>query len=240
MAMLKVSVVVPAFNEEARLAKCFESIKAQTFKPYEIILGDGSSTDRTRQIAKDYAVKIVVQKERSAAIQRQGAANVAKGDIIAFTDADSIADRDWLKKTVEEFEKGPQTVGVYGPVHLFDGSWLDRIVSKYFFSTYLWLSGLIDWPSMAGMNMAVRADDFRKIGGFDTSLATAEDLDLSRRLKKYGKIRFSGGIVYTSARRIKKWGYLKFFWYHFTNLVAFHTTGKPHGTYENVKYENIR
>ncbi len=238
--MLKVSVVVPALNEEENIEQCLRSIKNQTLKPYEIILGDGGSIDRTRQIAKRYVDRVAISKLRGSSVQRHAAAKIAKGKIIAFIDSDSFADKNWLKKTAEEFEKSSEVVGVYGPVHLFDGNVLDKFVSKYIFSPYLWLTGLLGWSSMAGMNMAVRADAYKKVGGFNTELVTAEDLDLSKRLKKYGKIKFSGGIVYTSARRIKKWGYIKFFWYHFTNLFAFHTTGKPHATYENVRYENIR
>jgi len=231
---IRVSVVVPAFNEEARIERCLESIKAQTLKPYEIILGDGSSTDKTRQIAKKYVTKITIQKKRSASTQRQGAAAAAKGSIIAFIDSDTVADRNWLKKTVEKFESDPAVVGVYGSVQFFDGSWFDKLMANIF-NIYIGISGAVGFPAPAGMNMAARADAFKRIGGFNTSLNTAEDLDLFKRLKRTGRIKFSNAIVYTSARRIKRWGYPKFIFYHLSNLVHFRLRNGAHAHFENIR-----
>lgn len=103
------------------------------------------------------------------------------------------------------------------------------------FNPYIKMTNMLGKPSVAGMNMAVNRDAFKKIGGFNLKLKTAEDIDLFKRLGKVGKISYSDATVRTSARRIKKWGYGKFFLYHFTNLLTYHTTGKSNEDYEDIR-----
>jgi glycosyltransferase involved in cell wall biosynthesis len=232
--MVRISVVIPALNEEKNIAKCLRSIREQDFEDFEIILADGYSRDRTVQIARKYCDKIIRDRARSAAAERQAGARIARGDIIAFMDADSFASPDWLARINEAFSRG-DTAGAYGKVLLHDGSSLDRWACKHLFNGYLWFASVVGRPAASGMNMAVRRSAFRKAGGFNTKLVTGEDVDLFHRLKHYGKIRFCNAEVYTSARRIQKWGYLKFFAFHLTNLLSYNISGKTHAEYEIVR-----
>jgi len=165
---------------------------------------------------------------------RQKGASIAKGDIIAFIDADSIADPRWLEQIAKSFTN-KNVSGTYGPVLLFDSNSMDRFMSKYVFNQYVKLTHALGKPSPAGMNMAVRKSSFMKIKGFDVSLKTAEDIDLFKRLAKVGWIAFCPAVVFTSARRLKKWGYLKFFVFHTKNLLSFHSKGKSSAEYEDVR-----
>ena len=228
----KVTVVVPTLNEEKYIESCLLSIKKQSYKPHEIIVCDGNSEDRTRQIAKKYATKVIIEKRRSAAAERQKAANMAKGEIIAFIDSDTIAEKNWLKKIVEGFNPG--VVAVYGRVLMRDGSRIDNMLAKLF-TPYIRFTDLIGRPAVAGMNMAVRKDAFQKTKGFNLKLKTAEDIDLFNRIKTQGKIRYVDAITYTSARRLKRWGYKKFFFFHATNLIKYTLTGKSQQEYEDVR-----
>ncbi len=228
----KVTVVVPTLNEEKYVESCLLSVQKQSYKPYEIIVCDGNSEDRTRQIAKKYATKVIIEKKRSAAAERQKAANMAKGDIIAFIDSDTIAERDWLKKMVEQFKPG--VVAVYGRVLMRDGSKIDNVLASLF-TPYIRFTDLIGKPAVAGMNMAVRKDAFKKINGFNLALKTAEDIDLFNRIKKYGKTRYADAVTYTSARRLKHWGYKKFLFFHAKNLVKYTLTGKSQEEYEDIR-----
>jgi cellulose synthase/poly-beta-1,6-N-acetylglucosamine synthase-like glycosyltransferase len=231
---IRVSVVVPALNEEKYIESCLKSLKEQSVKPYEIIVCDGNSEDKTREIAKRYADNVLREKKRSAAAERQKGANYAKGEIIAFIDSDTVAEKDWIKKIKETFEKHPNVVGVYGRVLLRDGSRIDRILSKLF-TPYTKFTEIIGKPAVAGMNMAVRKDAFRRIGGFNLKLKTAEDIDLFHRLKKVGKIKYVDAVTYTSARRLKHWGYKKFFFFHASNLLKYTLTGKSHEEYDETR-----
>jgi glycosyltransferase involved in cell wall biosynthesis len=230
----RVSVVIPALNEEKHIEACLLSVRTQTLKPLEIIVCDGNSEDRTREIARKHADKVVIEKKRTAAAERQKGAMLAKGDIIAFIDSDSIADPKWLEQTAKAFSDR-RVSAAYGPVLIFDGSSVDRFMSRYVFNQYIRLSHALGKPSPAGINMAVRRSAFLKVKGFDISLKTMEDIELFKRLAAIGKIAFCPGAVFTSARRLKKWGYLKFFAFHTRNLLSFHSKGKSSADYEDVR-----
>ncbi|VVB77242.1 Glycosyltransferase AglE [uncultured archaeon] len=229
----RISVVIPALNEERHIEACLLSVRAQTLKPLEIIVCDGNSEDRTREIARKHADRVVVEKRRSAAAERQKGAMLAKGDFIAFIDSDSIADPRWLERVGKAFKPGVS--GVYGPVLIFDGNAIDRFMSEYVFNQYIRLAHALGKPSPAGINMAVRRSSFLEVKGFDTSMRTMEDIDLFRRLATVGRISLCPGTVFTSARRLKRWGYLKFFVFHTGNLLSFHSRGKSSADYEDVR-----
>jgi len=231
---LKISVVIPALNEEKYIESCLKSLTKQTVQPYEIIVCDGNSEDKTREIAKRYADKVILERKRSAAAERQRGANAAKGEIIAFIDSDTVAEKNWIKKIKEAFEKNHDVVAVYGKVLIRDGSKVDKILAKLF-TPYTKFTELIGKPAVAGMNMAVRKDAFQKIGGFNLNLKTAEDIDLFNRLKKVGRIKYVDAVTYTSARRLKHWGYKKFFFFHASNLIKYTLTGKSHEKYDETR-----
>ena len=198
-------------------------------------MGDGYSEDNTVKIAKKYA-KVVLEKKRSAAWQRQAASKIAKGDVLAITDADADIPSDWVEKIANEFEKDPKLVMVYGPVYFSDTPSLDKTFSKILMGSFLALTSLIGFHNPIGSNMAFRRSAFEKILGFNTSLITCEDLDIARRVKKLGKLKYSKDIfVDVSARRVKKWGYLKYGLFHIINATKFSLFGKSSNDYSPVR-----
>ncbi len=102
---MKISVVIPTYNEEQYLGDCLGALLNGSEKPYEIIVADGYSTDKTRSIARKYGATVVANKRRHAAGGRNAGIKRAKGDIIAFIDADCIPDKDWLKEIHKAFEE---------------------------------------------------------------------------------------------------------------------------------------
>jgi glycosyltransferase involved in cell wall biosynthesis len=110
---LLVSIVVPAFNEEQYIRRCLEALARQYHPHFEIetIVVDGSSTDRTREIAHEYGVRLVVQQHRGIAQARQMGFEAARGEIIASTDAESAPPRDWLMRLVAGLHSTPDVVG---------------------------------------------------------------------------------------------------------------------------------
>ncbi|MFQ5406101.1 MAG: glycosyltransferase [Candidatus Micrarchaeia archaeon] len=231
-----VSVVVPALNEEKYIRNCLESLKKQDYKgEYEIIVSDGLSTDDTALISRKYADKVVFEKSRTIAAGRQKGVSVAKGKIIAFTDADSQVPPDWLSRLVAPFDD-KEVVCTYGSVFLYDGTALDRFIAKYIFLFFMHVMQVFGKPNGAGSNMAFRKTTFKKVGGFNIDLAAGEDLDLLRKLKKHGKIVFaSDAKVFVSSRRMKKWGYLKFLLFHMSNMFKVQFEGKAEKTYEPIR-----
>ncbi len=87
-----------------------------------------------------------------------------------------------------------------------------------------------------GSNLAIRRDVFEKIGGFNTEYITCEDLDLGKRASQHGKLHYHARLKhYVSARRVRKWGYLKYVGFHLYNGVRYHFTGKASRKYEDVR-----
>ncbi len=232
------SVVVGALNEEKYIGRTLETINAQASAPHsiEVLVGDGYSEDDTAKIAKGFGAKVVLEKNRSAAWERQAAANEAKGEIICFTDADALVPKEWVKRIASEFERDPKLVLVYGPVYFSDTPSWQKSVSKIAMGLYLGVLAFFGLHNPIGSNIGVRRAAFSRVKGFNTSLITAEDLDLARRMAKVGKIKYVPGVhLHASARRVKKWGYLKFTWYHILNGFRYHFTGKGSREYEPVR-----
>ena len=214
-----VSVVVPAHNEEIYLLSCLESIGNQDYAgEYEVIVVDNASTDNTAQIARDWGARIVYEGKRSPACARQKGAQVARGKIVAFIDADTQAPTHWLSTIVWRFLCEPETVVISGPYAYNDAGKIARIASYANFISIiidqLFRKAFNKGSAVWGCNFAVRRSALMEVGGFDTSIKFyGEEYELSLRLSKAGK----GGViprlfVLTSARRLKRIGVVNQYW----------------------------
>ena len=230
-----VSVVIPALNEEKNIAACLKSIRVQKYcGRVELIVVDGKSKDRTVALAKKYADKVLVELKPLIAAGRQKGCMAAKGEVLVFSDADVVADENWLSRLVEPFED-EKVACSFGAVYLHDGSALDSFLSKYVFTFFLRASNALGFSSGAGSNMAVRASAFKKLGGF-RMVVTGEDVDLQARLRAVGKLVFvPNAVVSTSARRIRKWGFWRFVFFHARNWIKMNLLHEqPMAEYEKL------
>ncbi len=230
---MKVSVVVPAHNEEAMLEKCLMSLNRQDYDDYEVIIVDNASTDETPAIAEKHGARVLREKRKGVAFARQRGFIKARGDVIASTDADTVASEDWLREVVQALNEG--VVGCYGPVYLLDGSKLDKWMAKYGFTFFLKANHFLGFPNFSGQNFAVRKKAFKEVGGFDLGVRSAEDVNLALRLRKAGKICFNPRMkVYTSARRLKA-GHWKFFKHHTINYFSMLFNGRTERSFEDIR-----
>ncbi len=203
---MKISVVIPAYNEEKTISRCLDSIVNQLEKPDEIIVVDNNSLDKTAKIAEKYPnVKIIKEKRQGIAHARNAGFNKATGDILARCDADSIIPKNWLKQIKKDFESDGQTIAVTPDFHLFDMAIVKNslLPAKIFFT----ISKLIiKMPSLIGPAMAIRKSAWEKVKN-DVCVKDAdvhEDIDLTIHLSKFGKIYLDHQILINmSARRIK-------------------------------------
>ena len=127
---MKISVVVPAYNEEKYIRSCIESLVKQDYEDFEVIVSLNACTDNTdgvvRGIMDEYeaseVVKIVHEDEKGVARARQRGVEVAEGKIIVSADADTVYPGDWLNKLVRHFDDSDVAL-VYGSVWMKGGSW---------------------------------------------------------------------------------------------------------------------
>ncbi|MBI5225755.1 glycosyltransferase [Candidatus Micrarchaeota archaeon] len=229
------SVIVPTYNEEEHLERCLDSLRSQSFAADEIIVADGGSTDGTLDIARAWADSVVIERKRTIAAGRQAGADKASGRWLVFADGDSYYPKDWLLDLLRPFANAGVSC-THGKVLFNDANRLeqfmtDRIAPKLF-KTALQLG----YPSGAGSNLAIRSDIFKKMGGFNTDLVTAEDVDLQRRALQYGRnVYVEDAVAYISARRLRSWGYPKFVGFHVQNWMQYALVRKPMRSYEAVR-----
>ncbi|HET8686595.1 MAG TPA: glycosyltransferase, partial [Methanosarcina sp.] len=118
-----VSVIVGIRNEEKFIEECIESLLNLDYprNSYEIIIVDGMSTDKTRDIVQKYPVKLLLNERKNVAAARNLGVKNAKGELVAFTDGDCKVDPQWLKALIHEMQDAPDEVVCFGgPNLIFD------------------------------------------------------------------------------------------------------------------------
>jgi glycosyltransferase involved in cell wall biosynthesis len=217
---MKISIVVPAFNEEKLLPASLRAMNAAARAFHErawkteLIVCDNNSTDRTAEVAKAAGARVVFEPINQLARARNCGAAAANGDWIVFIDADSQPSPELFADVADAISSGKYIAGG-ATVRLdawFPGMW--------FFVT-LWnvTSRVKKW--CAGSFIFCEAESFRAIGGFSSELFVSEELDLSQRLAALAKVKKKRMIILrrhpllTSARKVQLYGHgahLRFLW----------------------------
>jgi glycosyltransferase involved in cell wall biosynthesis len=235
--MPKISVVIPAINEEKRIEKTLKGVMAQTFRDFEIIVVDGKSTDSTAKIAKKYA-KVVFERRKGLSLGRNLGAKHARGSILVFIDADTVPSKNLLEEVEKVLGRKDAKFSAAGwPIYPIEKMNYSVRLGYYIASVLLVkVSILISKPTLMGTSFAARKDAFDRAGGFDGRLMTYEDWEIGGRLQKYGRIAFiDDTLALTSARRVEKWGMHGYFLYHVGNVIKYALFGTVHQHYERIR-----
>ena len=198
-----ISIIIPTYNEEKFLPKLLNSIEHQYFKDYEVIVADGNSKDKTRDIAKSYGCKIV-QGGNPSRGRNQGASD-ATGDYFLFLDADVILPRNFLSSAMEEFEKNRYELACAQFIPLSD-LYIDHFL--YFMANSVLKFSPKFYPFGSGPCMMVTRRLHEAINGFNETLRMAEDHDYVYRAKNLGTYGILNAKIYLSVRRSEKEGRL--------------------------------
>lgn len=174
-----VSVVVTTRNEERNIENCLRSIRLQTWPNIEVIVVDNQSTDKTKQLAAQFADIVVDKGPERSAQRNHGIAELASGEFAMFLDADMLMTPNVVEKCVSALSSSGAIALHIDEVVL--GKGILGVVRRYERSFY---SGTV----IDGVRF-FRREDFIKIGGFDQSLPPGpEDWDLDKKFKKLGKL----------------------------------------------------
>lgn len=200
---MNISVVIPAFNEEKRIGHCLKTVFSQTIPPYEVIVVDNNSTDDTAKIARELGAIIVTEKSQGVTFARNAGFNLAKGEVIARTDADTIVPSDWLERISTQFEEDPDLDALSGPA-VFGISVFSPLLRLLVFEANKRIFGHY---GLFGPNLALRKSAWERIRKevcLDDD-KVHEDTDLSIHIGKGGKIGYDKHLkVRTSARRLRQ------------------------------------
>jgi len=201
--MIRVSVVIPAYNAQPTIRACLSALMAQTFsESYEVIVVDDGSTDPTPDIiAKEFpTVKLMRQKNAGPAAARNNGAKAAAGELVFFTDADCRPMSDWIDRMIRPFKANPAVAGVKGVYRTEQTQLAARFVQVEYEDKYdlMRKDEFIDFIDT--YSAGFRKDVFNSMGGYDCSfpVACSEDAEFSFRLanRGYKMVFVPGAIVY--------------------------------------------
>jgi cellulose synthase/poly-beta-1,6-N-acetylglucosamine synthase-like glycosyltransferase len=235
----QLSFVIPAYNEEALIGTCLDSVLAEIRRSgidAEVVVVNNASVDRTGEIARGFAgVKVVDESKKGLVNARHAGFENSTGALVANIDSDTIVPEGWLTTVVREFSADPTLVCLSGPYVYYDMSLWNRFLIRLFY-ILTWLIYVLNHyvlrvgSVVQGGNFVFRRDAWLKAGGFDTSIAFfGEDTDVAVRLSKVGKVKWTWGLpMKTSGRRLEKEGVFKtagtytlnFFWVTFRGRPA--------------------
>ena len=210
-----ISIVIPAYNEEAYLPECLNALSKQRYpkNKFEIIVVDNNSKDKTAAIAKAAGATVITELSQGHVFALNTGMKHASGEIIAVTDADTTVNRNWLR-IIERVFQDETVVAVTGPAWYTAKSKIKRYIVRYYYYVHLKLHFAVGKPSLSGLNLAVRRDAFYKINGLDTRYRIFSDVELGLRIKEVGKVLFCKELsVESSPRRWKKGSFEDYYKY---------------------------
>jgi glycosyltransferase involved in cell wall biosynthesis len=216
---MKISVVIPAHNEEQRIGAALEALLMQDHPDFEVIVVNNASTDRTVEVASAYPVKVLHEERKGTMWACERGRQEATGEIIVRMDADCTPHPTWLSRG-ERYFLDPQVVGVTGPYDYVDSGPVFRAITlgiqqiiypitHHITHRYLQQGGL-----MVGGNSFMRASALEAAGGFNTDIVFyGDDTDTAKRLSSVGRIVFARHhVIPSSARRFQNEGILRIAW----------------------------
>lgn len=211
-----VSVIIPTLNEEHTLPQVLGRLRELDPQPDEIIVVDGGSEDWTINIANSFNIKVLESSQAGRAAQLHYGAEHASGDYLIFLHADTLVPYDMVRCVRKSL--GNPLVSLGGFIAIMKG---EQVRQWFTFLNYIktYLCPLFYRPVsffrrrlkllFGDQVMFCRKADYLKAGGFDTSMTVMEEADLCLKMSRLGRIKMIQRQVYSSDRRVAKWGFWK-------------------------------
>jgi len=216
-----ITVLVPAYNEQELIAGCLDSLLNQAIDKdrYEIIVIDNHSTDFTAQVAMGKGVRVESEPLKGYVHAIRRGVEVARTDLIAFTDADCRVPADWIARILDRFSSSADVIAVGGKLSFYD---LHPVLNKFIRML------LYSINVLPGNNMAIKREAINQIGGIDPRVNLSLDYWLTMKLRqsRLGKISIDKALVVsTSGRRFR--GSFTSDLHYFINVISILVSSKP-------------
>ncbi len=214
---MKISFVVPAYNEQALLARSLTAIREEIGRnslklgeEAEIIVVNNASTDNTREVALAVEGVQVVDEPRKGLVQARWCGfSHSTGELVANIDADTIIPPGWLTEVLRQFNTKPKLVGLSGPYKYYGvPAKVNLVVAAYYRAA--WLAYIVNQyllnvgAMLQGGNFVVKREAMLKLGNPDLRFSFyGEDTDMANRLSKVGRVIFTFRLpAQSSGRRL--------------------------------------
>jgi len=215
----RISLIIPAYNEERYLARCLDAVAAQTVKPFEVIVIDNNSTDTTAEIARRYRfVRLLHEPAQGRVYARNTGFDAARGTILARIDADAVLPADWVERLSLYYHRPEAQLTAWTGGALFYNVRFPHAVSSVYNGLVFGFNRLLaGHPTLWGSNMALPKALWHEAKA-DVCLRNDvhEDLDLAIHLHRCGRtIHYQRHAkVHVQLRRVRSsrhelWAYLQ-------------------------------
>lgn len=184
---MDVSLIVPVRNEEARLREFIESLLAQTAQPFEIVIADGGSEDKTKEIIREYIkqghnIRLLEDANAYPGRARNLAIQAVQTEWVAMTDAGTVVERDWLENLAGQANGADIVLGSYEPIL---STFFKECLALAFVAPAMNIGDrYLRGPSTA--SMMIRKSVWEALGKFPEELRACEDLLFFERFDQIG------------------------------------------------------
>ncbi|HEY4200126.1 MAG TPA: glycosyltransferase family 2 protein [Devosiaceae bacterium] len=246
--MSKLAFVIPAYNEQALIGQCLESVikevtRAGATADVDIVVVNNASTDRTREIALSYpGVRVVDEDKKGLVNARHAGFEATTAELVANIDSDTMVPPGWVTTVFNEFGANPSLVALSGPYIYYDLSrWNQFLVRLFYYVSYFvyLLAKLFKIGSMIqGGNFIIKRSAWLQAGGYDRTIDFyGEDTDVAVRMSKVGPVKWTFYLpMLTSGRRLEKEGVFKTAGTYVLNFFWVTFVGRP----KTREYTDIR
>jgi glycosyltransferase involved in cell wall biosynthesis len=201
-----ISFIIPAYNEEALIGRTVATLRASATlaldgRPFEIIVVDDASSDRTGAIAREHGARVVDVEKRQIAAVRNAGAKAAHGEVLIFVDADTLVPAEAVRGAMNALRTGAVAGG--SDVRFDHGI---SLMTRAF--TFLLITSFMLTRTAAGCFIFAQREAFESAGGFDERFFAGEEVLMSQALKRQGRFEMVKHAVTTSGRKVRMHGLL--------------------------------
>lgn len=250
---MKISFVIPAYNEEDGIVECLTVLNAEIARhkniETEVLVTNNASTDATRERALSVPGTTVIDESRKGIVfARQAGFEASTGDLIANIDADTRVPEGWLSTVIQEFSADPSLIALTGPHIYYDMPLYVRLVTKMWYVVGFIFDRINRFffhksSLFQGGNYIVRREALEKIGGYDTTIQFyGEDVNTGMRLNAIGKVKWTFALpINASGRRLAKNGFIKTGFLYAVSFIWMSFFGRPFTqTYDDIRKKDSK